>query len=104
MKIRTGDTVVVIAGKDKGKRGKVTAAFPREDRVIVEGVNVHKRHQRPQRRRQKGQIVEVAHPVHVSNIQLVDPKQDVPTRIGITVKEDKTKVRTTKKSGTQLQS
>lgn len=69
MKIKKGDTVVIIAGKDKGKKGKVVEAFPREDRVVVEGANMRKKHQRPRRTGQKGQVVEFAAPIHVSNVK-----------------------------------
>ncbi len=75
MKIKKGDTVVVIAGKDKGKKGKVTESFPRELRVVVEGVNMHKKHSKPRRSGQKGQIVAFAAPIHVSNVALADAKE-----------------------------
>lgn len=83
MKIKKNDTVLVIAGKDKGKTGIVLRAFPKNSRVLVEGVNVAKRHQRPTQKRQHGQIVEKALPVHVSNVQLVDPKTKKGTRVRI---------------------
>jgi large subunit ribosomal protein L24 len=70
MKIKTGDNVTVITGKDKGLSGKVLKAFPRENKVIVEGVNKKKRHQKPRQEGKKGQIVETAFPIHVSNIKL----------------------------------
>ena len=69
MKIKKDDTIIVITGKDKGKTAKVTKAFPRLDMILVEGVNMHKRHRRPTREGQKGQIVEVAHPIHISNVK-----------------------------------
>ena len=71
MKIRKGDNVIIIAGKDRGKTGKVLRALPKLDRVIVEGVNIKKRHQRPTKSNQKGQIVDKTLPVHVSNVMLV---------------------------------
>jgi len=83
MKIKKDDKVIVIAGKDRGKTGKVLRAFPREDRVIVEGVNVVKRHQRGNAQRQKGQILDKTMPVHVSNVMILDPKTGKRTRIGI---------------------
>ena len=72
MKIKKGDTVKVISGKDRGKSGKVLRAFPKEDLVVVEGVNVKKRHQRATKANQKGQIIDKTMPVHVSNVMLVD--------------------------------
>lgn len=69
MKIKKDDTVVVITGRDKGKTGKVVRAFPREDSVIIDGVNMRKRHRKPTREGQKGQIVEFAHPIHISNVR-----------------------------------
>lgn len=75
MKIKKGDTVVVIAGKDKGKKGKVIESFPRELRVVVEGVNMHKKHAKPRRSGQKGQIVAFAAPIHVSNVALTEAKE-----------------------------
>lgn len=69
MQIKTGDNVKVLTGKDKGTSGKVLKAFPRENTIIVEGVNLKKRHERPRREGQKGQIVDVPHPIHVSNVK-----------------------------------
>lgn len=82
MKIKKGDNIKVIAGKDKGKTGKVTRAFPRKDLVIVEGVNIKKRHQRPTKSNQKGQIIDKVLPIHVSNVMLIDPKGGGVTRVG----------------------
>lgn len=100
MKIKTNDTVQIISGKDKGKTGKVLQAFPREDKVLVEGVNVMKKAVR-RTKTEKGGFTEVTRPVHVSNVALIDPKENKPTRIGI-VKEDGKRVRVAKKSGTKL--
>lgn len=69
MKIKKGDNVIVLTGKDKGKSGKVVRAFPREDRVLVEGVNIKKVHEKPKKKGAKGQIVEKAYPIHVSNVK-----------------------------------
>lgn len=104
MKIQKNDNVIVIAGKDKGKTGKILRAIPREDKVIVEGVNVQKHHKKAKgNTKQGGGIVEVSAPIHVSNVQIVDPKTKKPTRIGITKDEtSKKNVRVTKKSGTTL--
>lgn len=101
MKIKKGDKVIVITGKDRGKSGKVLRALPREERVIVEGVNIVKRHQRATSQRQSGQIVDKTLPVHVSNVMIVDPKKGVPTRIGIKKVNGKY-ARITKKSNTEL--
>jgi large subunit ribosomal protein L24 len=72
MHIKTGDNVKVITGKDKGLTGKVLKAFPREDKLIVEGINLKKRHEKPRQEGKKGQIVERAHPIHVSNVMKTD--------------------------------
>jgi large subunit ribosomal protein L24 len=74
MKIKKNDTVTIISGKDKGKSGKVLKAFPKDDRIVVEGINIKKKHQRATKSGQKGQIVEQAHPVHVSNVKKADTK------------------------------
>lgn len=102
MKIKKGDNVQVITGKDKGKTGKVDQVFRSENTVIVDGVNIRKRHRKPRRLGQSGQIVDVALPIDASNVQVVDPKENKPTRIGMKIKEDGTKVRVAKKSGTEL--
>ena len=72
MNIKTGDNVTIITGKDKGKAGKVLKAFPRENKVVVEGVNIKKRHQRSRQEGKPGQIVESSHPIHVSNVKKSD--------------------------------
>ena len=97
MKIKKGDNVIVIAGKDRSKKGKVLEVFPQEDRVIVEGVNIVKRAQKKTGDK-KGGIVEKAMKVHVSNVALMDPKTEKPTRIKIEKKDGKRK-RIAKKSG-----
>ncbi len=101
MKIRKNDNVIVISGKDKGKTGKVIKALPRENRIIVSGVNIRKAHERPRKGGQKGQIVDKTMPIHVSNVMIVDPKTNKGSRVGITVDGGK-KVRVSKKSGTTL--
>lgn len=92
---------MVIAGTDKGKTGVVTAAFPDMNKVLVEGVNMKKKHQRPKRSNQKGQVVEKNFPIHVSNVMMVDPKTNTQTRIGVVRKEGK-RSRITKKSQSEL--
>ena len=96
-KIKKGDKVIILTGKDKGKTGTVTRVIPAEDRVVVAGVNTVKRHQRPTQT-QPGGIEEKDAPIHVSNVALVDPKTDKATRVGFTVKDGK-KVRVAKASG-----
>jgi len=101
MKIKKGDSIIVIAGKDKGKTGKVLTAYPQSERVLVEGVNIKKRHQRPTRQNQHGQIVDKAFPIHVSNVAIVDPKTNKQSRIGYKMEGGK-KVRIARKSGSTL--
>jgi large subunit ribosomal protein L24 len=104
MKIHKNDKVKVIAGKDKGKTGKVLRTFPREQKVIVEGMNVQKHHQKAKKdTKQGGGIVEVSAPIHISNVQLLDPKDNKPTRVGVR-KDETTKknIRYAKKSDTVL--
>jgi large subunit ribosomal protein L24 len=97
-KIRKGDRVVVTTGRDKGKKGDVLKVFPSENRALVSGVNMVKRHQ-GQTARQQGGIINKEAPVHLSNIAHVDPKSGGPTRVGFKVLSDGRKVRFAKKSG-----
>ena len=101
MFVKTGDKVKVIAGKDKGKEGVVVKTIAAKDRVVVEGVNIVKKHQKPNNQYPQGGIVELVAPIHVSNVQLLDPSTNEPTKIGYKV-EDGKKVRFAKKSGTTL--
>ena len=87
-RIRKGDRVVVITGADKGKRGDVLKVLPKENRAVVQGVNIHKRHTKPTGMGQPGGIVESEGTIHLSNIALVDPKTDKPTRVGFRVLDD----------------
>lgn len=98
-KIKKGDFVVVIAGKDKGKKGEVTKVFPAESRVVVQGVGLVKRHMRPTQADPEGGIKQFEAPIHVSNVAHLDPKDNVPTRVGFKVLKDGKKVRVAKKSG-----
>ncbi|HEY8529624.1 MAG TPA: 50S ribosomal protein L24 [Paenibacillaceae bacterium] len=102
MHVKKNDTVIVISGKDKGKKGRVLAAYPRENRVLVEGVNMIKRHTRPNPKNPQGGIIEREAPIHASNVMLVDPKTGLPTRIGYKVLENGRKVRIAKRSGAQI--
>lgn len=97
-KIKKGDRVVVLTGKDKGKTGEVLQAFPKESKVVVQGVNVVKRHQRATATQQGG-IVEKEAKIDVSNVALVDPKDSKPTRVGFKTLDDGRKVRVAKRSG-----
>lgn len=97
--VKKDDTVIVISGKDKGKKGRVIAAYPRENRVLVEGVNMMKKHQKPNQQNPQGGIIEQEAPVHVSNVMHVDPKSGKVTRIGYKVLDNGKKVRIAKKSG-----
>ncbi|WP_126424802.1 50S ribosomal protein L24 [Brevibacillus marinus] len=99
MHVKKGDTVIVIAGKDKGKKGRVLAAYPKKERVLVEGINLVKKHTRPSQSNPQGGIVTQEAPIHVSNVSLIDPKTGKPTRIGYKVLENGKKVRVAKKSG-----
>jgi large subunit ribosomal protein L24 len=96
--VKKDDTVIVIAGRDKGKKGKVLKVFPKEERALVQGVNVVKRHQR-QTQTAQGGIVSKESPIHLSNIAHVDPKSGGATRIGFKTLSDGSKVRFAKKSG-----
>ncbi len=98
LKIRKGDHVVVITGKDKGKKGEVLKVMPEENRVIVKGVAVVRRHQR-QTATQDGGIISKEGPIHVSNLALEDPKDGSPTRVGYKFLKDGRKVRFAKRSG-----
>ena len=102
MKIKKGDTVEVLTGKDKGKRGEVLRALPEDNKVVVEGVAMVKRHMKPNAANQQGGIVEHEAAIDASNVALIDPKTDKPTRVGYLIKEDGTKVRVSKKSGAEL--
>lgn len=107
MKIKKNDTVEVIAGNYRGKSGKVLKVFPSENRVIIEGVNLRKRHTKPNQKSPQGGIVEKEAPIHVSNVMLLDPKSNKSTRIGAKIIiDDKTgkkkRVRISKVSGEML--
>ena len=98
LKIRRGDKVVVLAGRDKGKQGEVVKAFPIENKVVVQGVNMVRKHQK-QTASQQGGIIAKEAPIHVSNLAIADPKDGLPTRIGYKILDDGRKVRFAKRSG-----
>ncbi|WP_322097217.1 50S ribosomal protein L24 [Pelagibius sp. Alg239-R121] len=97
-KIKKGDKVTVITGRDKGKKGEVLRVVREDDRVVVQGVNIVKRHTRPTASTPGG-IVEQEAPLHISNVAHIDPKSDQPTRVGFRVEEGGRKVRVSKRSG-----
>ncbi|MGP4062995.1 50S ribosomal protein L24 [Halobacillus litoralis] len=101
MHVKKGDKVIVITGKDKGKQGNVLEAYPKKDRVLVEGVNEVKKHAKPSQENPQGGILTQEAAIHVSNVMPVDPKTGEPTRVGYKV-EDGKKVRIAKKSGEAL--
>ena len=82
MKLKKGDNVIVIAGKDKGKKGKIVRVLPAKNKVVVADVNVFKKSQRPRRSNEKGQIIDIAMPINSSNVMILDPKTGKPSRIG----------------------
>ncbi|MGI6644585.1 MAG: 50S ribosomal protein L24 [Bacilli bacterium] len=98
MIIRKGDKVVVITGRDKGKEGIVQKVHPKLEKVVVEGVNIRKKHRKPTQQNPEGSIIEVYAPIHVSNVALIDPKTKKPTRVGYRIEKGK-KVRYAKRSG-----
>jgi large subunit ribosomal protein L24 len=102
MRIRKGDTVVVLTGDDAGRRGKVLKVFPTKSRAIVEGVNFIKRHTRPSRSNQQGGIIEKEASLHVSNIAMICPRCDQRTRIRVRILEDGSRVRVCRKCGEMM--
>ena len=101
MHVKKGDKVMVISGKDKGKTGVILSAFPKKDRVLVEGVNIVKKHSKPSQMNPQGGIISQEAPIHVSNVMPLDPKTGEPTRVGLKEVDGK-KVRIAKKSGEVL--
>ena len=106
-RLKAGDEVIVIGGKDRGKRGRILRVEPKKDRVYIEGLNMIKRHQRPQqvagaqRAEQVGGVIEREGPIHASNVALADPKEGKPTRVGVEVHDGK-RLRIARRSGTRL--
>ena len=101
MEIRRDDTVVVLSGKDKGKKGKVLKAFPKEDKLIVAGVNVASRHRKPRTQQEEGGIIKMETPIYACKVQVVCPKCGKATRVAHTAKDGKS-VRVCKKCGAEL--
>lgn len=100
--IKKGDTVQIISGKDKGKSGKVLRIFSGEDRIIVEGINIKKRHQRPKKEGERGQMVQVASPFHISNIMLMCPSCKKSTRKSVQIRKDGSRMRVCKKCKAEI--
>ena len=101
MKLKKGDNIIVIAGKDKGKKGKITSVLVAKNKVIIEGINIMKKHQRPKKSGEHGTKIDVAMPMSASNVQISDPKTGLGTRIGKKKVGDKV-VRIAKKSGQEI--
>ena len=101
-RIRKNDTVVILAGKDKGRTGKVVKVMPKEDRVVVEGVNMMKRHTKPDMAHPQGGVIAREASLHISNVALRDPKTGKPTRVGFKVNDKGVKVRVAKGSGVEI--
>jgi len=116
MKLKKGDQVLIISGKYRGKKGKVLKAFPKKQRLLIEGINLRKKHVRPKREGEKGQIVELPAPIHISNVKLICSKCKKATKVGFKViskrtlrgrakgfsKDQKSKVRICKKCGQEI--
>ncbi|KAB7647791.1 50S ribosomal protein L24 [Polymorphobacter fuscus] len=101
-KIKKGDKVVILSGKDKGKHGEVTKAFPKEMKVLVGGVNMMTRHRKPSQANPQGGLERIEAPMHISKVAIEDPKTGKPTRVGFKVLDDGRKVRVAKRSGEQI--
>jgi large subunit ribosomal protein L24 len=101
MKVKKGDNVLIIAGKDKGRTGKITRALPKELKVLVEGINMKKKHIRPRREGEKGQVVQTPAAMNVSNVQIICPKCGKATRVGYKINGE-SKARVCKKCGQEI--
>ena len=102
MKLKKGDKVLVIAGKSKGQSGAIVRVLVRDNMVLLDGINLVKRHRRPSAQNRKGQIIDKPMPIHASNVMLMDPKTGKPTRIKITRSKDGARERVAVKSGESL--
>ena len=100
--VRKGDTVMVVAGKERGKKGKVLRVIPEKGRVVVERLNLIKKHQKPTQKVRQGGIIEREGSIHLSNVMLIDPHRDKPTRVGTRYNPDGSKELFAKKSGTMI--
>lgn len=104
MKLRKGDKVMVMLGRDKGKTGTVSAVFPKTGEIVVDGVNIYKRHTKPSQKQPRGGILEITKPINASKVMAIDPASGKPARIGFTVKADGTKERIFKVSAAMQKS
>jgi large subunit ribosomal protein L24 len=102
MKIKKGDRVRVLSGKDRGKEGVVMRAMPSQGKVIVDGVNMAKKHQKPTRATMQGGIIDKDMPIDVSNVAIIDPSDGKPTRVGYRIDTDGTKTRVSRRTGVEL--
>lgn len=100
MKIQKNDNVIILAGKDRGKKGKVLRVFPAIEKAVVEGANIVKKHKKGSDNK-KGEVIEMPSPIHVSNLAIVDPKDNKPARVGYKIEGDK-KIRISKRSGQKI--
>jgi len=100
--VRKGDTVIVVAGKERGKKGKVLRVIPEKGRVVVERINMIKKHQKPTQKLRQGGIIEREGAIHLSNVMLVDPASNKPTRVEMKALSDGKKVRVARRSGEML--
>ncbi len=82
MRVKKNDTVLIISGKYRGRKGKILKAFPKKDKVLIEGINLRKKHQKPKKTGDKGEIIEIPAPIHISNVKIICPKCKKATRIG----------------------
>jgi len=101
MKIKKGDNVIIISGKDRGKKGKVSKALPNKGKIIVEGINIVKKHRRSRRENEKGQIIEIPSPINISNVKLICPKCARAVRVGYRLTKSG-KFRICKKCGQEI--
>ena len=101
MKLKSGDNVLIVSGKDRGRKGKIIKALPKEGKIVVEGMNIHKKHRRPRRQNEKGQTVEISAPFNASNVKLICSKCGKAIRVGYRVTESK-KYRICKKCGEEV--
>ncbi len=102
IRLKKGDTVIVLAGKYKGKTGKITATHPRENKVTVEGINIVKKHQKPNKQYPQGGIIELTKPVWVSKVAIVEPTTKKASRIGMKINDDGSKTRVYKTTGKEI--
>jgi large subunit ribosomal protein L24 len=102
IKLKKGDNVVVLAGKYKGKTGKITATHPFENKVTVDGINIVKKHQKPNKQHPQGGIIELTKPIWVSKVAIVEPTSKKPSRIGMQVDKDGNKTRVFKSTGKEI--